>query len=184
MSFSDPGIGRKQRQENCHLYHNKNIQQNWTPILEVTRQFRINKKTQVQILRRQFPLRPAAAKTIHRCQGDTLDAAVVDFPSSTKEHMHYVGLSRVRNSSNLYIMNLNEQKIKVNENVAQEMERLRTEATLSPRASLQNTGLSLFTIISIMLDLYIYILMMCKVTTICKKLMLTFVWKLGFVQQI
>ena len=147
VSFSDPAIGRKQRQENCHLYHTKNIEQHWTPILEVTRQFRINKKTQVQILRRQFPLRPAAAKTIHRCQGDTLDAAVVDFPSSTKEHMHYVGLSRVRNSSNLYIMNLNEQKIKVNENVAQEMKRLRTKANLTPAASLQNTDSSLFTVI-------------------------------------
>lgn len=61
--------------------------------------------------------------------------------------MHYVGLSRVRNSSNLYIMNLNENKIKVNENVAQEMERLRTEATLTPVATLQNTGSSLFTVI-------------------------------------
>lgn len=28
VSFSDPGIGRKQCQENCHLYHNKNIEQN------------------------------------------------------------------------------------------------------------------------------------------------------------
>lgn len=61
--------------------------------------------------------------------------------------MHYVGLSRVRNSSNLYIMNLNENKIKVNENVAQEMERLRTEATLTPVATLRNTDSSLFTVI-------------------------------------
>lgn len=61
--------------------------------------------------------------------------------------MHYVGLSRVRNSSNLYIMNLNENKIKVNENVAQEMERLRTEATPTPVATLRNTDSSLFTVI-------------------------------------
>ena len=86
-------IGKKQCRENAHLYKT-NINKNWTPILEVTRQFRINKKNQIQILRRQFPLRPAAAKTIHRCQGDTLDEAVVDFPQSTGEHMHYVGLSR------------------------------------------------------------------------------------------
>lgn len=44
-------------------------------------------------------------------------------------------------------MNLNEQKIKVNENGAQEMERLRTEATLTPAALLQNTDSSLFTVI-------------------------------------
>ena len=83
-------------------------------------------------------MRPAAAKTIHRCQGDTLDSAIVDFPTSTREHMHYVGLSRVRNSSNLHILNLNEWKIKVSKNVATEMNRLRAEATLVPLASLQD----------------------------------------------
>ena len=87
VSFPHPDIGRKQRRENAHLYKT-DINKNWTPVLEVTRQFRINKKTKVQILRRQFPLRPAAAKTIHCCQGGTLDEAVVDFPASTREHMH------------------------------------------------------------------------------------------------
>ena len=62
--------------------------------LKFQRQFQINKKAQVYILRQQFPLRPAAAKTIHRCQGDTLDEAVVDFLVSAREHMHYVGLSQ------------------------------------------------------------------------------------------
>ena len=57
-------IGRKQRRENVHLYK-RDINKNWTPILEVTRQFKINKKSKVEILRRQFPLRPSAAKTIH-----------------------------------------------------------------------------------------------------------------------
>lgn len=116
-----------------HLYNTKTIiNRTWTPILEVTRQLRINRKSQVQILRKQFPLRPASAKTIHRCQGDTLNAAVVDFPRSTQEHMHYVGLSRVRNSSSLHIINLNEHKIRVSEKVVNEMNRLRTEANLVP----------------------------------------------------
>ena len=92
VSFPHSEIGQKQRREYRHLYKGT-INKNWTPVLEVTRQFRINKKNQVQILRHQFPLRPAAAKTIHRCQGDTLNEAVVDFPASTREHMHYVGLS-------------------------------------------------------------------------------------------
>ena len=103
----------------------------------MTRQFRINKKAQVYILRQQFPLRPAAAKTIHRCQGDTLGEAVVDFPVSEREHIHYVGLSRVRNSSALHILNLIENKIKVSEKVKNEMSRLRTEVTLVPLAVLQ-----------------------------------------------
>jgi len=82
------------------------------------------------VLRRQYPLRQAAAKTIHRCQGDTLDEAVLDIPSSSREHVHYVALSRVRNSSTLHIRNLNEKKICVSGKVKQEMSRLR-EKTFS-----------------------------------------------------
>ena len=108
------------------------IQTTWTPILEITRQFRLYKRNQVQVLRRQFPLRPAAAKTIHRCQGDTLDEAVVDLPASTREDMHYVGLSRLRSLSSLHILNLNEKKIAVSKKVAGEMSRLRSEASLKP----------------------------------------------------
>ena len=76
--FPDAGIGKNQRGQNSHLYNTTAvINKTWTPILEVTRQFRINRKNQVQILRRQFPLRAASAKTIHRCRGDTLNAVVV-----------------------------------------------------------------------------------------------------------
>jgi len=130
VSFSENSIGHNHRKEYFHLYHN-NINKSWTPVLEICRQFRFNKKGQTQVLRKQFPLRPAAAKTIHRCQGDTLNEAVVDFPSITREHIHYVGLSRVRNSSTLHILNLNEQKIKVSNSVQTEMLRLRNEASLT-----------------------------------------------------
>lgn len=92
--FQDSHIGCHYRKQYSHLY-NVQIQSTWTPILEITRQFRIYKRNQVQILRRQFPLRPAVAKTIHRCQGNTLNEAVVDLPAATREHMHYVGLSRL-----------------------------------------------------------------------------------------
>ena len=51
--------------------------------------------------------------------------------------MHYVGFSRVRNSSALHILNLNENKIKVTEKVKSEMSRLRTQASLVPLAVLQ-----------------------------------------------
>ena len=61
-----------------------------------------------------------------------MNEAVVDFPSSTMEHMHNVGLSRVRNISALHIVNLNENNIKVNEKVKNEMNRLRKDASLIP----------------------------------------------------
>ena len=111
-SFPDMHIGLNHRREYAHLYSN-DVNKTWTPILEITRQVKISKRHQAQILRRQFPLRAAAAKTIHRCQGDTLNEAVIDLPSSIKEHMHYVGLSRLTNSSSLHILNLNERKITV-----------------------------------------------------------------------
>ncbi len=85
----------------------------------------------MQVLRRQFPLRPSAAKTIHRCQGDTLGGAVLDLPSSKREHMHYVALSRLRSISGLHILNLNENKIAVSKKVQEEMTRLKQEATLN-----------------------------------------------------
>ena len=67
----------------------------------------------------------------------TLDEAVVDFSASTKEHMYYVGLSRVQNSSSLKILNLNENEIRVSEKVKNEVSRLRTDSSLMPIAVLQ-----------------------------------------------
>ena len=100
VSFPQTNIGKSHCKEYADLFTN-NEDKTWTPILEITRQFKISKRHQLQVLQRQYPLRPAAAKTIHRCQGDTLNEVVVDLPSSSREHMHYVALSRVRNSSGL-----------------------------------------------------------------------------------
>ncbi|CAB4028779.1 ATP-dependent DNA helicase PIF1 [Paramuricea clavata] len=124
--FQEEHIGNDYRKEYSHLY-NQSINRHWVPILEITRQFR---RHQMQVLRRQFPLRPSAAKTIHRCQGDTLTNAVVDLPSSKREHMHYVALSRLTSISGLHILNMNENKIAVSKKVQEEMERLRQTATL------------------------------------------------------
>ena len=41
VSFPHPDIGRNLLRENAHLYQ-AIIDKNWTPVLEVTRQFRIN----------------------------------------------------------------------------------------------------------------------------------------------
>ena len=78
-----------------------------------------------------------------------MNEAVVDFPSSTMEHMHNVGLSRVRNISALHIVNLNENKIKVSEKVQNEMNRLRKDASLIPLIYLKKKQYC-----SIMFDLF------------------------------
>ena len=125
VTFSDASIGNKQRREYSFLFKDK--MENLTPIFEITRQFKISNRNQLQVLRRQFPLRAAAAKTIHRCQGDTLNELVVDLPSTSRDHMHYVALSRARNISRLHILNLNKNKISVSQKVSEEMHTLRSQ---------------------------------------------------------
>ena len=72
------------------------IEPTWTTIKPVTTQFAIGRNRTVQVVRKQFPLRPAAAKTIHRSQGDTETRIVVNFDTRRAiPHIHYVGLSRV-----------------------------------------------------------------------------------------
>ena len=96
------------------------------PIIPLARQFRFTSDKSNEVLRKQFPCRPCAAKTIHRSQGDTVDHIVVDF-STDKKHagLHYVGLSRVKAFEHLHILNLNESKIATSKDVKDEMTRLR-----------------------------------------------------------
>ena len=89
-------------------------------------------------------LRPAAAKTIHKSQGDTMDKVVVNMGNSQMKHGHYVALSRVTKKSGLFITNLNEDKIKQDTSVVNEMKRLRSEAQLqlcfTPVYSMEQSG--------------------------------------------
>lgn len=66
---------------------NADISPGWTPITRIARQFRIGRNQNAQILRKQFALRPAAAKTVHRCQGDTLNEVEIDM-SATRSQCH------------------------------------------------------------------------------------------------
>ena len=67
--FDQDDVGRKTRQENQALYTlNPAVQPTWTPIKPVTTQFAVGRTKSAQVVRKQFPLRPAAAKTVHRSQ--------------------------------------------------------------------------------------------------------------------
>ena len=130
VQFDCPDVGEKTRHDNRHLYM-QGIEPTWTPIKPVTSQFAVGRNKTAQVLRKQFPLRPAAAKTVHRSQGDTLDKIVVNFDAKKAiPHVHYVGLSRVTTIEGLYIIDLCEDKIAVNSDVQNEMKRLRTDAKL------------------------------------------------------
>ena len=124
VQFDDEDVGKKTRQENRHIYV-QNIENTWTPIKPVTTQFNVGRTKSAQVVRKQFPLRPAATKTVHRSQGDTESQIVVNL--NTKRfipHIHYVALSRVTTIDGLYVTDLCENKIAVDTKVTAEMEEL------------------------------------------------------------
>ena len=77
VQFDYNDIGRKTRQENRNLYTGGTLN-TWTPIKPVTTQFAVGKTKSAQVVRKQFPLRAASAKTVHRSQGDTQSQIVVE----------------------------------------------------------------------------------------------------------
>ena len=130
VQFDHSDVGEKTRHENRNLYV-PGIDLTWTPIKPITTQFAVGRNQAAQVVRKQFPLRPAAAKTIHRSQGDTEQKIVVNFNTRRAiPHIHYVGLSRVTRIEGLYITDLCEEKIAVNPHVVAEMELLRNERAL------------------------------------------------------
>ena len=124
-------VGERTRHDNRQLYV-QGIESTWTPIKPITTQFAVGRNRTVQVVRKQFPLRPAAAKTIHRSQGDTENRIVANFDTRTPiPHIHYVGLGRVTTIEGLYITDLCESKIAVSDAVHKEMAHLRNDGNLS-----------------------------------------------------
>ena len=96
-------------------------------------QFKIERiRSKFQILRRfyvyrkQFPLILAFAVTIHKCQGLSLDCAIVDLSSDIfATGMAYVAMSRVRTLAGLYVLAFDPKCIKVSTECIEEVNRLR-----------------------------------------------------------
>jgi len=80
--------------------------------------FNYEEDDKVLATRKQFPFILAYCLTIHKCQGSTLDCAVIDAGYTIFEnHMVYVALSRVRSLSGLYLKAFQPFKIKVDPKV-------------------------------------------------------------------
>ena len=128
--FDDPRVGRTTREKYRKLY-NSSIHTDWTPVFDVQRTFIVNYKTYQRI---QFPLTPASGKSVWKAEGATVDRVVVDLSQQTRHchipNIHYVAFSRVNKLEDLYILNMNEAAMALDEDVNVEMQRLRTEATL------------------------------------------------------
>ena len=90
----------------------------WTPIIKIKFIFQDH-----WVHRIQFPLRQAAARSIHVSQSSTYPEIYVDLeglstpPKPFWEHMHYIALSRVTSIAGLYIESINEKKISFHESI-------------------------------------------------------------------
>lgn len=76
--FLDKEVGSIKRQKNRHLSSaSSDLDKCWTPILKIQREFQVEKNNNVKVVRKQFPLTPVEAITIHKSQGSTVDKADV-----------------------------------------------------------------------------------------------------------
>ena len=98
-------IGSKIRNKYKDIMINLNIDLNLIPIYAID--VIINTKENYQIVRKQIPVIPAEAITVHKSQGQTYDKVCIDFTKFNKfksRSLFYVALSRVRQLSDLYII--------------------------------------------------------------------------------
>ena len=79
------------------------------------------------IYRKQFPLILAYAVTIHKCQGLSLNSAIIDLSNKVfSPGMAYVALSRVRSLDGLYLTDFDPSSIMVSDSCLEEINRLRS----------------------------------------------------------
>ena len=78
------------------------------------------------VYRKQFPLTVAYAITVHKCQGLSLDCAIIDLSNKVFcAGMAYVHVSRVRSLGGLYLTSFDPASIIVSSNCLKEVNRLR-----------------------------------------------------------
>uniref|UniRef100_A0A1X7UC97 ATP-dependent DNA helicase n=1 Tax=Amphimedon queenslandica TaxID=400682 RepID=A0A1X7UC97_AMPQE len=93
-------------------------------IEQVKRKFMVMKN--VFVYRSQFPLILVFTVTIHKCQGLSLDNAIIDLSNNVfKEGMAYLALSRVRTLSGVHLTCFNPKSLMVCSKSIREINRLR-----------------------------------------------------------
>ena len=140
VHFSDATVGTQQRKRYKMFYH-EGISFCWTLIFAASQQFFVGN---AKGTRTQFPVAQAAATTIHKCQGSTLEFVCIDMDVSPSEkfaknpekakafyqHAHYVAASCVRSLKGLQIIKWNPDLISINEEVQSQLDYLYSHSKL------------------------------------------------------
>ena len=85
-------------------------------------------KKSFYVYRKQFPLILAFAVTIHKCQGLSLNSAIIDLSQKVfSPGMAYVALSRVRSLNGVYLTHFDPASIIVSSRCLEEVNRLRSK---------------------------------------------------------
>lgn len=103
IQFESERTGQKARNMQAQTL-NKNIDKKWVPVKEISREIQMNKSAAYQTYRKQFPVSPAEALTVHKAQGSTCESVCVNVKKSLNRDLLYVALSRVTTLRNLYIV--------------------------------------------------------------------------------
>ena len=124
MEFDDESVGKNCRSKYEQLY-TPGVKSSWTPIFKTEKGFRVGKSANVSVLRKQIPLAPCSAMTVHKAQGSTLEQVAMSFKGRAEQHLVYVAVSRAKSLQGLHFLDFDSNKIRVSPEVREEMERLR-----------------------------------------------------------
>ena len=94
------------------------------PLVPISVTFKIGKRKALEVSRKQFPITLAWSLTIHKVQGLTVDKIVVSMAGRFGPGQAYVAFSRVKSVAGLFILDFDSSKIKADECVKNEMQRL------------------------------------------------------------
>ncbi|KAL8608417.1 hypothetical protein ACOMHN_002650 [Nucella lapillus] len=105
IEFDSPEVGRSVQGDNAHIARRLRLPDTWTPIDLIVRvAIRKQGGGNLQLLRKQFPLVPAMAITIHKSQGDAYNRVAVHMKKGMRRASLYVGCSRSKTAQGLYIV--------------------------------------------------------------------------------